>query len=283
MAALIAGAEVSLAYPGIRLREDVYATHGHYLDVHLTVPRMECVIASAVGRVAGIGRADFASPDDYEAALAPIYALAHSLVQRRDVGSVTRGASLSRSIYGRSGGASLAGLAIGRVAIPAAVGAINALGLGPFRSDISPVELRRAGLRAMGEVVRRLGIDAEHVIFGHTHRAGPLDGDVEGWTLPGRHAPAQHGQLASRGGVSRRPEGCAQPLFPGRVTFVGDEGPPRCATCWRTTRRRVAPLFDRSEERAHSDLWKALACSVSLLALVCAVALAATPSPARSR
>ena len=25
----------------------------------------------------------------------------------------------------------------------------------------------------MGEVVERLGIDARHVIFGHTHRAGP--------------------------------------------------------------------------------------------------------------
>ena len=32
---------VEFAYPGIWLREDVYATHGHYLDVHMTVPTFE--------------------------------------------------------------------------------------------------------------------------------------------------------------------------------------------------------------------------------------------------
>lgn len=29
---------VSLAYPGVWVRDDVYATHGHYLDRHLTIP-----------------------------------------------------------------------------------------------------------------------------------------------------------------------------------------------------------------------------------------------------
>ena len=63
---------------------------------------------------------------------------------------------------------------------------MNRLGLGPFGADISAHELRRAGLRAMGEVVSRLGVqDARHVIFGHTHRAGPLPGESEGWWLPG--------------------------------------------------------------------------------------------------
>ena len=32
-----------IAYPGIWLRDDVYATHGHYMDCHLTLPRAECV------------------------------------------------------------------------------------------------------------------------------------------------------------------------------------------------------------------------------------------------
>lgn len=227
VAALIGGADVSLAFPGIRLREDVYATHGHYLDVHLTVPRVECVLASATGRVAGIGREDFAAPDDYEAALAPIYALAHSLVQRQEAGSVTRGSTLSRSIYGRSGDTTLAGLAIGRVAIPAAVTALNALGLGPFRSDISPSELRRAGLRAMGEVVRRLGVDADHVIFGHTHRAGPLEGDVEGWTLPGGTRLHNTGSWLHEEVFLGDRHDASNPYFPGWVTFVADEGPPR--------------------------------------------------------
>ena len=38
----------------------------------------------------------------------------------------------------------------------------------------------------MGEVVARLGIDARHVVFGHTHRSGPLpDDDASEWRLAG--------------------------------------------------------------------------------------------------
>lgn len=227
VAALMPGAEVSISYPGVWVRDDVYALHGHYLDLHLTVPRIECVLASAVGRLSGIpGRDEIAAPDDYEAGLAPIYALAHSLVQRRETAAVTRGSNFSRAIYGRTSGASLADLALGRFAIPAGVAAINALGLGPFRSDISPVELRRAGLRAMGEVVRRLGIDAKHVLFGHTHRAGPLPRDVEGWTLPGGTRLHNTGSWLHEEVFMGGLRDARNPYFPGAVTYVGDDGPP---------------------------------------------------------
>ena len=33
-----APARVRVAYPGLWVRPDVYATHGHYLDCHLTMP-----------------------------------------------------------------------------------------------------------------------------------------------------------------------------------------------------------------------------------------------------
>ena len=33
--------KLSAAFPGLWLRPDVYATHGHYLDCHLTIPTME--------------------------------------------------------------------------------------------------------------------------------------------------------------------------------------------------------------------------------------------------
>jgi hypothetical protein len=36
LAAWMPDCEVTLAYPGLRLRPDVYATHGHYLDCHNT-------------------------------------------------------------------------------------------------------------------------------------------------------------------------------------------------------------------------------------------------------
>ena len=80
----------------------------------------------------------------------------------------------------------------------------------------------------MGEVVERLGVDADHVIFGHTHRAGPLPGDERGLVAAGRHAPAQHRQLAARARVPqrRRPASARNPYWPGSVTLLRDEGPP---------------------------------------------------------
>ena len=219
--------EVVLAYPGVRLRDDVYATHGHYLDRHLTVPRVECLAAALVARFA-VGDAP-PSPDVYEAALAPIYAFAYSVVQDGEAKAVTRGGKLSRNIWSRSnpgGRRSLLGLAVGRVAIPAGVWAVNRMGLGPFRSDISGAELHRAGLRAMAAVVRSLGIEAEHVVFGHTHRSGPHPGEHEGWTLPGGTRLTNTGSWLYES-VFIRDDGPSNPYWPGAVTMLGDEGPPR--------------------------------------------------------
>ena len=74
-------------------------------------------------------------------------------------------------------------------AFPLAVAALNRAGLGPLRADISAAELRRAGLRAMGEVAARLDLGDAYVIFGHTHRAGPLPGDLR--RRSGSVAPAR--------------------------------------------------------------------------------------------
>lgn len=102
VAALMPRTEVVLAYPGIRLREDVYATHGHYLDMHLTVPRMECVLASAIARFTGVRATGGPAVEAYEAALSPIYAFAHSMVQNSPASAVTKGGDLSRSVWKRS-------------------------------------------------------------------------------------------------------------------------------------------------------------------------------------
>ena len=229
VAALMPDTELVLAYPGVRLRADVYATHGHYLDAHLTVPRMECVVGSAVGHFTGaLGEGRQTSPEAYEAALAPVYAVAYNIAQYSSARAITRGGSLSRAVWSRSHPGrrrSLAGLTIGRLAIPAAVAAINGLGLGPFRADISSLELRRAGLRAMGAVVEALGIEADHVIFGHTHRAGPLEGEVEGWWLPGGTRLTNPGSWIYES-VFVGGGGPENPYWPGRLTWLGDEGPP---------------------------------------------------------
>src|SRR5262249_57116986 len=73
-------AKLTVAYPGIWLRDDVYATHGHYLDRHTTVPTFERLSAGVMGKIVGAVPAT-AGPDDYERALAPIYAWSYSLAQ----------------------------------------------------------------------------------------------------------------------------------------------------------------------------------------------------------
>ncbi|CAN5542087.1 hypothetical protein BH20ACT19_BH20ACT19_13000 [soil metagenome] len=228
VADLMPRTEVTLGYPGVWLREDVYATHGHYLDLHLSVPRVECVLASAIARfAASIDHGARPTPDFYEAALSPIYAFGYSLVQGAEGRAVTRGGNLTRAVWDRSGRRSPSGLALG-LAIPTAVTVLNSLGLGPFRGDVSALELRRAGLRAMAAVVAALGIDAEHVVFGHTHRSGPLPGEAEGWWLPGDT------QLTNTGSwlfeeVFVRGSGPSNPYWPGRIAWLEDQEPPRLA------------------------------------------------------
>ena len=51
LASWLPRSEVTLAYPGLRLEDGTYATHGHYLDLYLTVPRVESIAASVVARL----------------------------------------------------------------------------------------------------------------------------------------------------------------------------------------------------------------------------------------
>ena len=60
----------------------MYATHGHYADLHLTMPTLERLAAGVMARIARLPTDGPSSSDDYEAALAPIYAWIHALAQR---------------------------------------------------------------------------------------------------------------------------------------------------------------------------------------------------------
>ena len=73
LAAALSAARVRVAYPGVWLREDVYAIHGHYGDRHNTVPILERLGAGLTVRVAGEPAGGPARAEDYEAALAPMY------------------------------------------------------------------------------------------------------------------------------------------------------------------------------------------------------------------
>ena len=182
LAGWAAPAQMSVAYPGLWVRPDVYATHGHYLDCHLTVPTIERLSVAAMGRVLGLPAASFSRVEDYEAVGAPVFAWRDTVAREARMGHVSKVDTIRawRALSGDGGGSSrvrkLRGLALAGV-FPLAVAALNRAGLGPLRTDISTEELRRAGLRAMGEVAERLGLGDAYVIFGHTHRAGPLPGD----------------------------------------------------------------------------------------------------------
>ena len=77
------------------LRDDVYAIHGHYLDLHSTVPTFERLAAGAMARWVVRLPETGARPDDYEAALAPLYAFLHQLTQRSAHAAVSAGAGAS--------------------------------------------------------------------------------------------------------------------------------------------------------------------------------------------
>jgi predicted phosphodiesterase len=231
IAGWLADTDLTLAYPGTWIRPDVYATHGHYMDWHGTVPTIEVMAIGLAERVVGPGRGgrgrDTMTPADYEAALAPVYELAYTLAQSSSRnGRQLAGGGRSVDMWERLNSPSATGKVARGAVIPAAVGALNKLGLGPFNPDLTAVELRRAGLRSMAASITALGIDAEHVIFGHTHRSGPWPRDTEGWERPGG------GRLWNSGSWVHEPaflgpEPYDSPYFPGVVVWVGDDGPPR--------------------------------------------------------
>jgi UDP-2,3-diacylglucosamine pyrophosphatase LpxH len=188
IAGWLAPAQCVVAYPGLRVGEDVYVTHGHYLDRHITVPALEPLALRVAERLLRRRGDELEGVDGYEAVVAPVYAAAFELAQsapapRRDDGGGA--ATLSARAYralARDGAGSrpLHHRLAGRVGLPALVAALNAAGLGPLRAELSGPRMRRSALEAMGEVVARLDVGARHVVFGHTHRAGPLPSDDRG-------------------------------------------------------------------------------------------------------
>jgi hypothetical protein len=231
LAELAAPARLRLAYPGAWLRDDVYAIHGHYVDLHSTVPTFERLAAGAMARWVVRLPEHGARPDDYEAALAPIYAFLHQLTQRSDHTAVSAGAGASARAWVALAGEGrarhpvrAAGLGAGYAA---AVAGLNALGLGPVDRDLSSASLRRGGLSGMREVLRRLGIAAPHVLFGHTHRSGPWPRDDPGeWiTAAGSHLVNAGSWVYQPHFLSERPND--SPYWPGTAVVVEDAGPPR--------------------------------------------------------
>jgi hypothetical protein len=226
----LAPASVTVSYPGVWIREDVWATHGHYLDVHATLPTFERLGAGLMARLVGPVPSPRATPDDYEAILSPIYAWIDATAERAAPGRAAAGSGSAVQIYRLlSGGGRrpLAGRALAGL-FPLAVLGVNRLGLGPVRADLTGPELRRSALCGISEAIVRLGVPARHVIFGHSHRAGPLPGDDEGeWRVPAGALLRNGGSWMFESHFLGGPDPRASPYWPGGVTVVEDDGPPR--------------------------------------------------------
>ncbi|MEA2388681.1 MAG: hypothetical protein QOG41_1454 [Thermoleophilaceae bacterium] len=226
----LAGAELTVAYPGLWLREDVYATHGHYLDCHIALPTLERLAIGATERLIGGPPAGARTPDDYEAAVAPLYSLTYSLAQgsRRRLAGGGKSVAAWQRLSGSNGRRSIGSRVLGGLLFPGAVGALNRAGLGPFTSDLSGPSLRRSALAAMTSVAAALGVDGATVLFGHTHRSGPWPrDDTREWELPGGGRLVNTGSWIHEPALLGDPPRRENPYWPGTcVTIEGDE-PPR--------------------------------------------------------
>jgi predicted phosphodiesterase len=225
-------ARLQLAYPGVWLRDDVYATHGHYMDCHLSLPRAECIAAAAVMRASG-PLPDPAMPGDYERILRPVYGLAFGVAQSR-TSRLARGAGhssetawelVSGAANGRRGRRRQLASGAVRAGVPAAIWGLNRLFRASFETDLSGGAIFRSGVTGATEMASRLRLDAAHVLTGHTHRGGPREGEAS-WALPGG------GQLHNTGSwvfssVFHHPGTPPGPYWPGTVTWVEDEDAPR--------------------------------------------------------
>ena len=230
-------ARLTFAYPGLWLRPDVYATHGHLLDVHTVLPTLERLAIGTLGLLTG-PLPPRATPEDYEVRLAPLYALAHELVQgwpRRERGPAGIAAPRRGPARGGvgpaprrarwRGGPSAARGALGP-ALPPVLAALRAAGLGDLRARTGADDLLPVALAALGELCVHLGLRADWLVTGHVHRAGPWPGDdPRAWVAPTGtrlvgagswvEEPAL-GPATARGG----------PAAPGTCVRVGDAGPP---------------------------------------------------------
>ena len=167
-ASFLAPARVRIHYPGVWLSERIWATHGHYLDGHLLPEVAYGIARGLLGRVPR----DDATPAEYEQPGRPSVTRLEALLTRwlprplaalaDDAAEFLRAASMPGVPRGPLGH---------RIA--------------PLNAALLGLQMRRASIPALARVVHRLGVDADSVIFGHVHRAGPLAGDdVRRWRGP---------------------------------------------------------------------------------------------------
>ncbi len=155
----LAPARTRVHYPGVWLGDGIWATHGHYLDRHL-FPE------SAFGMPRGRLRRE---------PVAVVGAAGYELARRR--GREPRGEFLDR-LAQRPLATVLegAGELLRSATYPLPRVLMHAR-LAPLTATLIDAQMRHASVPAIARVARRLGVEADWIVFGHVHRRGPLDGE----------------------------------------------------------------------------------------------------------
>jgi hypothetical protein len=175
--------DLELAYPGIWLRDDIYATHGHYMDCHMSLPRLECIAAAATMRTLR-PLPERPEPADYERVLRPVYGFTYGLAQGGPARRAARPSERAYRALASGNGTSRVRRAALRAAVPAGIWGINRLLRAEFDPSLDSTSISASCVSAATEMSARLGVGAAHTITGHTHRGGPHESDGE-WRLPG--------------------------------------------------------------------------------------------------
>jgi hypothetical protein len=206
-------AMVRVSYPGFWVRDDVWATHGHYLDRHL-IP--ESTFGLPRGRLAQARAADAGSARVIEYEL-----------PRRGRGTSSEG------VFGELLERPLA-VVLEHVAELTRYGSrlLQHVNLTSVTARALDMQVRRAAVPAMVETATRLGIDARSIVFGHVHRLGPRD-ERSGALRRSDWAPASGGpRVYNTGSWVYEPmllDGVdpPHPYWPGGAVLVEDDDEPR--------------------------------------------------------
>ncbi len=236
--------------------------HGHYLDMHLgDAPARLLTLAQAAIAAAG-QQVDTHSPDLYEAILRPQYELLHW------IGQTPGGGLIQSRIYERLRGGAPPSTRMGQLRRAALRGAVSVGGkVGVALAETLANRLIKGGLSLTSpardalaeETIYAFNLSLEalsaylpegmrYVIFGHTHRPGPLEDidPIDRWTVKMRGQETMvlnSGSWLYDGGKARRPDYRPQ-RWPGTFILIPDQGPPHL----------VEVLADLSKEDLEAQL-----------------------------
>jgi hypothetical protein len=227
----------AVAYPGLWLRDDVYAIHGHYADLHTTVPTFERLAAGAMARWVVRLPEDGATPTTTRPRSRRCTRGCTRSTQRSEHGAIAAAPAPRRAPGSRwraTAGAAPAARRRARRRLRGRGRGAQRAGLGPIDRDLSGPALRRGYLRGMREVLRAPRRRAPARDLGPLAPRRPVAARRPAeWTTPaarGSSTPARwvyqpHFLSPSRTArpTGRAPRPCSR-----------TSGPPSWSRCWAT-------------------------------------------------